>query len=403
MEVMSKKNHNFGASTDLIHNFRDTKLQKKCVNNAIYQSSTLVFENYDDYQRCNGEFYRQDKIPSSDDITYGRYGTQTVVDLENAIAGYSGYEYAKATSCGMSAIVTTLLAFVSSGDHILIADNVYEPTHNVGTNFLKKFGVECTFFDPMEDIKPFVKQNTKLIFLESPGSLTFEVCDVMVISQTAKSINPDIKIILDNTWATSLNFKGCANGVDIVIESGTKFISGHSDFLIGFICFNATNYHKICQATKDLSATTTPMNAYNALRGLRTLAQRVKLSQNVADIMMDFFSSQSKITKILHPNHIHCPGHNIFKRTYNGHTSLLTICLDKLYNNDQMRKFFDTLSLYKMGFSWGGYESLITPISNNIKRVSNRTYADKTTIRVYTGLEDTDDLIYDFTQALNTL
>lgn len=392
--------------TDIIHSVRDTKKQKGMVNNPIYQSSTVVFDSYEDFKHADNIYYNTSK-PNPRELTYGRNGTETIFDCEELIAKIEGGDFCKVTSCGYSAIVVAINAFVANGDHILISDGVYGPTRKYADKVLSKFGVQVEYYDPCatyEQIKSQIKSNTKVIFCESPSSLTFEVQDIPAISRAAHE--SDITVILDNTWATPLYFRGFDKGADIVIESCTKYISGHSDFMMGAITFRERHFNAIMASFRLIGANTTPINAYYAMRGLRTMAAR--LAQHGASVtrVINGLANHPKISQILHPTQKNCNGHEIFKRDFLGHTALFSICLDKKYPTESLSRFFNNLKYFGMGYSWGGYESLIIEFPETmqaIRTATNRLYNEKTAIRIYIGLENPNDLLNDLLHCLALL
>lgn len=392
-------------ATKVVHVARNPKKQEGCVNNGIFQSSTLIFNTYEDFIFADREYYHQKDI-NPRQKTYGRHGTSTIFDCEEAIASLYNADFTKMTSCGYSAILVALNTFCKSGVHILVSDGVYGPTRSLVEKTLKKYGVDVTFYHPSisgDDIEKLIRPNTKVIYMESPSSLTFEVQDVKSIVSVAKK--HQIHTIIDNTFFTSYYMNLFEIGVDIVIESCTKYLSGHSDVMAGAVVFNREIAKMVCESAREIGANTTAMNAYYVLRGIRTLKVRLDAHKQAFDIVIDGIKNHKKIKRILHPSQSDIDGYNFYKEQCTGYTSLFSIVLDGVYSCDVMSKFFNRLQYFGMGYSWGGYESLIIPFPNDMQELRTMPFAGQgnTCIRVYVGLENTQDLIDDLIASLNLL
>ena len=392
-------------ATKAVHVARDPKKQHGCVNNGIFQSSTLVFDTYEDFIFADRIYYNKEKL-NVRQRTYGRNGTETIFDCEEAIAELYGANYAKMTSCGYSAILVALNAFCYAGAHVLMSDGVYGPTRSLLQKTLARYGVEYTFYHPtisIKELEDLIKPNTKVIYMESPSSLTFEVQDIASITKLAKKHS--INTILDNTFFTSYYFKPFKYGVDVVVEACTKYFSGHSDIMAGVVVFNENFSNKIITSYREIGANTTAINAYYVLRGIRTLKVRLDAHKIAVDEVIEAIKSHKRVTNVLHPSQKTTPGHEFFKKQCTGYTSLFSIVLDKNYSHEVMSKFFNRFQYFAIGYSWGGYESLVIQFPDDLAkmRISSLIGSENTCVRVYIGLEDTKDLIQDLKTSLDLL
>lgn len=393
----SDNGNKIALSTSLIHSARDTSENYGCVNNGLFDTSTIIYKTYQDFLAKSPVRMAGEKA-----VSYGRHGNKTVFDLEDGFKAYSGAEYAFATSSGQAAISAAIFAFVRPSCNIVVVDNAYEPTRNMG-GVLAKFGVEMRFIDPRDphSVTDLVDDNTTAVFLESPGSLTFEMCDIPLISTLAKEKNPKVTVMIDNTWATCLNFDGFANGADIVIESCTKYICGHSDVLCGMIAFNDKRlWNPLRQTLTDFPMVVSGKNAHLALRGIRTLGARLKASREVFDYVYEGLKKRN--ISILHPVNDQT---GIFKKYYTGHTSLFTIQLNQILTQEETGMFINSLKFFDIGYSWGGYESLILPLPNlqNIRTKSEIYTESGSCFRIYLGLEEPADLLADLENGLTII
>lgn len=390
-------------ATKAIHAQRHPAQQHGCVNNGIYQSSTLVFNTYEDFIYADSIYYNNNRtLP--DVQSYGRDGVHTTVECERAIAEMYNASFAKVTSSGYSAVTVAINAFAKSGGHILISDGVYGPTRFFVEKTLAKYGVKHTFYDPTSSVKELeklIKSNTVTIYIENPSSLTFEVQDIIGIAKLAKKYN--IPTILDNTFFTSYYCNPFNYGIDVVIESCTKFINGHSDIMMGSVISTEQFAYDIFNSYRELGVNATGMNAYYAMRGLRTMKVRLDAHMKNVDAVIHAITGHKKITKILHPSQKDNTGYKFYTKQCSGHTSMFTAILDKEYTNEELAKFFNRFTLYSMGYSWGGYESLIIKVPNLTKIRKSYKYGNNTAIRIYIGLEDSKDLIDDLLASLNIL
>ena len=384
---------------------RSPKKQYGAVNNGIFQTSTVVFETYEDFIKADRIYYNKGRLNPQQN-TYGRNGTQTVFECEKAIASLYESDFCKMTSCGYTACITVINAFTKFGSHVLITDGAYGPTRAFVQKTLKKYGVESTFYNPTitpQELEKLIKPNTSLIFMESPSSLTFEVQDVEGICKMAKM--KKVPTAIDNTFFTSYYCNPFKLGCDIVIESCTKFMSGHSDTMAGSIIFKKEFASEIITSYREIGANTTGMNAYNILRGIRTMKTRLDAHLKSIDEVVNAIKNHKSIEEIRHPSQKTCPGYLNFQKQCTGYTSLFSIVFKKKYSEEKMSQFFNRLEHFAMGYSWGGYESLAIQFPEGIEDMRNYYSIDsqKTCIRLYIGLEDSSDLIYDIIQSLNLL
>jgi cystathionine beta-lyase len=386
---MEKKIH---ESTRIIHAGRNPKEQGWMVNPPIYQTSTIVFPTLKDLLYAERGYSNNDLVQPYE-LKYGRYGTQTNFALERAIAEIEGGYNTFVTSSGAAAINTALVAFLKQGDHMLLVDNAYSPTRGFADKFLKKLGIETTYFDPLigDDIAKLIKKNTKVIFLESPGSQTFEIQDVPAICKIAKKNN--IVTILDNSWASGIYFKPFEYGVDISVMALTKYINGHSDIMMGSITIQEKHFRLMYEAFRYMAVTASPYSCYMVQRGLRTVKLRMDQCFKSALEMAKWLESRPEVEKVLYPALPSDSNHQLWKRDFTGAAGLFSIILDKKYSNEALARMLDKLHYFGMGYSWGGYESLILPFdASSIRTATKYPFSDKTCIRINIGLEDVADL-----------
>ena len=400
MAIYEKKMH---EATKLVHAGRNPKQQGWMVNPPIYQSSTIVFPTLKDLIYAERGYSNNDLVEPYE-LKYGRYGTQTNFALEQAIAEIEGGYNTFVTSSGAAAINTALVAFLKQGDHMLLVDNAYSPTRSFADKFLKKLGVETSYYDPTigEDIKKLIKKNTKVIFMESPGSLSFEVQDVSTICKIAKKHN--ITTILDDSWASGIYFKPLEHGVDVSVMALTKYINGHSDIMMGAITVQEKHFRVMYEAFRYMAVTAAPFSSYMVQRGLRTTKIRMDHCYKSALTMVKWLENFDLIEKIFYPALESDASHTIWKKDFTGAAGLFSIVLDKKYSNESLARMLDKLHFYGMGYSWGGYESLILPFDASAIRTATKwQYGNKTCIRINIGLEDIEDLKEDLEAGFKRL
>ncbi len=324
--------------------------------------------------------------------------------LEKAIAEIEGGYSTFITSSGAAAINTALIAFLGKGDHALMVDSVYSPTRGFADKFLKKFGIETTYFDPFigEDIKDLIQDNTKVIFMESPASLSFEIQDIPAICKIAKE--RDIVTIVDNSWASGIYFKPLKHGADISVTAVTKYLNGHSDVMMGAVTIKKKHFNIIYESFRYMASSAAPFSAYLAQRGLRTTKIRMDHCSKSALEIAQWLESRDEVEKVFYPALESDASHEIWKRDFTGAAGLFSIVLHKKYSNKALANMVDNLELYGMGYSWGGYESLILPFSaSSIRTATKWQYGDKTCLRINIGLEDIKDLKSDLEKGLERL
>ncbi len=392
-----------GESTRVVHAARHPKEQGWMVNPPIYQTSTIVFPTLKDLVYAERGYSNNDLVEPYE-LKYGRYGTQTNFSLEQAVAELEGGYNTFVTSSGAAAINTALLAFLQKGDHMLLVDNTYSPTRGFADKFLKRFGIETTYYDPKigSDIKKLIKKNTKVIFLESPGSLSFEVQDVPAIVKVAKKHN--IVTILDNSWASGVYYKPLDHGVDVSVTALTKYINGHSDVIMGAITIHEKHFRVMYEAFRYMAVSAAPFNSYLVQRGMRSVKVRMDHCFKSAVELAKYLEAKPEVSKVLYPALESHEDHELWKRDFTGAAGLFTIILDKKYSNEALAKMVNKLKYFGMGYSWGGYESLILPVdAASIRTATKWSYGNKTCLRINVGLEDVEDLKEDLDDGFKRL
>ncbi len=375
---------------------RDPQRQHHVVNPPVYHASTLLFETVAELEEA-----LRDKIGKGN-LSYGRYGTPTTFALEDAIAQLEGGYGAIAVPTGLAAITSTLSAFTAAGDHILVTDSAYEPTRRVCDVLLRRFGVETTYYDPLvgAGIAELIRPNTRLVYLESPGSLTFEVQDVPAIAAAARRAG--VVSIADNTWATPLYFNPLACGVDVSIVAGTKYVVGHADAMLGLVVTHEAHYKHVRRTVVSLGHAVAPDDVYLALRGLRTLSVRLARHHETGVKLAEWLQARPEVARVMHPALPDDPGHALWRRDFRGASGLFGALLHP-YPSDAVVAMLDGLALFGMGVSWGGYESLVLPVQPERVRTATTWEAPGPVLRVHAGLEDPEDLIADLEAGFERL
>jgi len=374
---------------------RNVKKQKGFINPGIYKGSTMIFNNFEDYIN---------DINNDDDrnTLYGINKNPSVDQLEKAITSlYKCHDTIVAPS-GLAALIIPFFAFLKKDDEVLINDSVYSPTRTFCEKILKNYGVKIKYFHPIKNIKNFnknINKKTKLIFLESPGTATFEILDIPLISKIAKKKN--IPTVLDNTWGSPLFCNPIKLGINIIIDAGTKYINGHSDVLIGFVSSDKKYSKEIRITAKTLGMCPGSEEVYLALRGIPTLNLRMKQIEKNTLNLVNKLLQHPLIDKVYHPALPNFTNHHIWKRDFTGSSGLFAFSLKKKYPLKSIEKFYKKLKIFKLGYSWGGFESLITfpPLSKR----AFKSAVKGNLIRVYCGLEDSQDQINDILNALKAL
>ncbi|MDC0074695.1 cystathionine beta-lyase [Alphaproteobacteria bacterium] len=381
-------------STKIIRSGRENNNYGGAVNPPVIHASTITTKNYKEYINIEKR-----KDP---EMKYGRVGTTTTFALEESIRELEEGAKSLIFSSGLSAITSAILSSVKKNSHILVTDSVYYPTRRFCNTILKDLGIEVQYFDPLSGnkINNYIKNNTSMIFLESPGSLTFEMIDVPAITKIANTKH--IKVLLDNTWATPLFYQPLKHGVDLSIHSATKYISGHSDVMLGIVTANNESAKSLEKTTLSLGVNAGPDDIYLGLRGLKTLEVRLKKHQESALIIAQWLKKQPEVSKVMYPALIDDPGYDIWKRDFDGASGLFGFTL-KGKQNYNIENMMNSLNLFTMGASWGGFESLCIPTWPHKYRTENYKNTSESSFRVSVGLEDAYDLIKDLRVGLDNL
>lgn len=384
---------------------RDPKANFGYVNPPVYHASTILFPTLAEYEAGERDYSDVDLLGINQYHmpTYGRYGSPSTIALQQALAELEGADYAILTASGVSAISSAIMGLVGGGDHILMCDSVYGPTRRLCNDELKRFGVEVTYYDPTigADIDKLIKPNTKVVYVESPGSLTFEVQDIPAIAKAAHA-RGNIAVVSDNTWATSYFTRPYELGVDVTVHSATKYISGHSDLVMGLITCKKEFYARILRCFRHLGACIGPDDVYMAQRGLRTLHVRLKHQEQAALELAKWLKTRPEVVKVLHPAFPECPGHEFWKRDFSGSSGLFTILLNP-YSHKALAALLDGMEHFGMGYSWGGYESLMIPIKPGSIRTARKWTHDGLALRINVGLENIEDLRKDLEDGFTRL
>lgn len=382
--------------TRLTTSGRDPEANFGIVNPPVYHASTVTFPTL-------AAMLEADKH-KFDQVYYGRYGTPTTFAFEQAVADLEGGTHCIALPSGMAAIAVALLANVEAGDHVLITDNAYYPSIKFAKSILQKFGVEASYFDPMAgaEIASQFRPNTKVVLAEAPGSITFEVQDIPAICDAAHKAGA--LVAMDNTWSAGYHFKPFDHGVDISIQAATKYIVGHSDAMLGTLTMTDKALWMQAKITAGtLGHSVSPDDCYLGLRGLRSLAARLSRHEATALKLAHWLDARPEVEIVLHPALPGCPGHDIWKRDFTGSSGLFGIVLKEGPDQDAIARMLDGMELFEMGYSWGGFESLMIPADPSATRTTYAWPYIGQTLRLHAGLEDPDDLINDLDAGLSRL
>ncbi|MCW9032692.1 MAG: cystathionine beta-lyase [Rhodospirillales bacterium] len=364
------------------------------VNPPVYHASTVTFKTVADMERIGRD--------SLNNVYYGRYGTPTTFAFEEAVATLEGGDKCIAVPSGMAAIALSLLALLKSGDHLLMVDSAYFPTRKFCDGYLKNYGVETTYYDPMigGGISELLRPETKVVFTESPGSITFEVQDIPAISAEAHKVGA--KVLLDNTWSAGLLFQPFEHGVDVSIQAATKYLVGHSDAMLGTVTTTTELYEQLKWAAVGFGYSAAPDDCYLGLRGIRSLSPRMERHQKSAQQIAEWLEKRPEVETLLHPAFESCPGHEFWKRDFTGAAGLFAISL-KNYSKDAVAAMLDDMEHFALGYSWGGFESLIIPSWPKTIRTATEWKGTGPLLRLQVGLENADDLIEDLDKGFKRL
>jgi cysteine-S-conjugate beta-lyase len=376
--------------TLLTHAGRAPGKHQGMVNTPVFRASTVIFPDFAAYEARGGQDFKT--------VRYGQLGTPTTFALEEAVARMEGGYEAVALPTGLAAITAALCAFAKAGTHVLITDSAYAPTRTFCERQLKPNGVEVEYYDPLiaGRIASRLKPNTAAVLCEAPGSLTFEMQDIPAIAAAAHA--RDIPVLADNTWGTPYFFRSFDKGVDVSIHAGTKYISGHSDVMMGLIVTNERYWLPVRQTVVDYGFSVSPDDCYLALRGFRTIGVRMKQQWANAMIVSRWLQQHPAVQRVLYPALESDPGHAIWKRDFEGAASLFAFVM-KEAGEAEVEKFVNALQLFGIGSSWGGYESLIQVARIDQYRSATKWNPGGPTVRLHIGLEDPADLIVDLERA----
>ena len=386
---MSKKH----IETALVNAGRDKKFTQGSVNSVIQRASSLVFETVEAKKQATAN-------RAKGELFYGRRGTLTHFSLQEAMCELEGGAGCALYPCGAAAVANAILAFVEQGDNVLMTGSAYEPSQDFCTKILARLGVSTTWFDPMigAGIAELVQPNTKVVFLESPGSITMEVHDVPAIVQAVRSVAPDAIIMIDNTWAAGILFKALDFGIDISIQAGTKYLIGHSDAMVGTAVSNARCWDQLRENSYLMGQMLDADTAYMTSRGLRTLGVRLRQHHESSLKIAEWLAQHPQVERVNHPALPGSKGHEFWKRDFTGSSGLFSFVLKNRLNNEQYQHYLDNFHYFSMAYSWGGYESLI--LANQPEELAEIRPAggvdfSGTLVRIHIGLENVDDLIAD--------
>jgi cysteine-S-conjugate beta-lyase len=380
------------ADTRVVTAGRDPRSYHGFVNPPVYHASTVLYPTADDFLAHRARYQ------------YGRRGTPTTEALEGALAELEGERCAKVAllPSGLAAISAALLSVLKSGDHLLVTDSAYGPTRKFCDEILSRLGVATTYYDPLigAGIAELFRPNSRAVYLESPGSLSFEMQDVAAIARAAH--DKGALVLMDNTWATPLYFRPLEHGVDLAIQAGTKYIGGHSDVMLGTVAASATAAAALEDTVRLTGLCEGPDDVYLGLRGLRTLAVRMERHCESGIAVARWLERRPEVLRLLHPAMPSHPGHAMWKRDFTGACGLFSVVL-KPVPQKAVHAFLDSLALFGIGASWGGYESLAIPFDCTAMRTATRWAPGGPTVRLHIGLEAVQDLLADLERGFAVL
>jgi cystathionine beta-lyase len=381
------------TDTFLVHSGRETADAVQAINPPLVRASTVVFKSLADYKHAHHQTV-------FDSPRYGRSGTSTTFELQRAMAAFAGAQGCLATSSGLSAIVAVLSAHAGPGRHLLLSAGVYGPTRIFCDKELAPLGTIVEYFPDGADITPYLRDNTTLVYVETPASLTMEMLDVRALCAAARARN--IPVAADSTWGTPVFFDAHALGVQISIHSATKFINGHSDFMLGLITGSLDDLAAVRAYCDRSGAHAAPDVCWLALRGLRTLSVRLQRHQQTAMSIAQWLQEQPKVKRVMYPALPSDPGHALWKGQFSGAAGPFSFELVPC-SESAFAAFLDALRLFSLGTSWGGYESLVLPAVPYHLRTLDVLPDEGRLVRLHVGLEDAGDLREDLGQALRRL
>ena len=386
--------------TRLIHS--DTRVPQgfKSLSTPVYRASTTLF---DDVSRASDDWNQYDV-----GYTYGLYGTPTVLELAGRVCELERGHRTVITPGGQGAISLINLAFLKAGDHVLLPESIYGPNRHFAGRVLRRFGVEVSFYPPMvfqstAEEKPFdscLRPNTRMVWCESPGSITLEIADVPAIAGAAHRAGA--LVVLDNTWSAGVFFDAFAHGIDITMQALTKYIGGHSDLLLGSITVRDQQaYEKLGSTHQVVGCPASPDDCSLALRGMKTMAVRLEAIQQAALDLARWLAERAEIERVLHPALPSCPGHELWKRDFTGSSGVFSVVFQRQFTREQVQKFVNALELFKIGYSWGGVTSLA--MAYDFQGAPNRPDYGHRIVRFNIGLEDAEDLRKDLEKGFASM
>ncbi|MFP2238839.1 cystathionine beta-lyase [Pseudescherichia vulneris] len=387
--------------TVLVNAGRSKKFTQGSVNSVIQRASSLVFDTVEAKKHAT-------RNRAKGELFYGRRGTLTHFSLQEAMCELEGGAGCALFPCGAAAVANTILAFVEQGDHVLMTNSAYEPSQDFSTKILKKLGVTTGWFDPMigAGIADLIQPNTKVVFLESPGSITMEVHDVPAIVSAVRRVAPDAIIMIDNTWAAGVLFKALEFDIDISIQAATKYLIGHSDGMIGTAVANARCWDQLRENAYLMGQMVDADTAYMTSRGLRTLGVRLRQHHDSSVKIAEWLAQHPQVERVNHPALPGSKGHEFWKRDFTGSSGLFSFILKKRLTDSELAAYLDNFTLFSMAYSWGGYESLILPTQPEQLaeiRPDGKPDFSGTLIRLHVGLENVDDLLQDLSAGFERI
>jgi cystathionine beta-lyase len=374
----------------LVNLGRETELSQGFINVPPFRGSTVL---YPDVATLKSRAQR---------YTYGTHGTPTTEALSSAWTDITGAAGTVLVPSGLAAVVVALMTALSAGDHLLMTDSVYSPSRAFANKTLKRMGIETAYYDPAvgAEVEALMRPNTRAVLTESPGSETFEIQDVPAIAEVAHARGACV--IMDNTWATPLFFSPHAHGVDLAVEAGTKYLSGHADLLLGLVSANDTWFERLHRCVDSMAIPPGAEDVFLALRGLRSMDLRLREAERQGLALARWLSQRPEVLRVIHPALPHHPGHELWKRDFTGSSGLFSIVL-KPVSEAAVTAFLDGLELFGLGYSWGGYESLAVPFDSTTYRTATRFAPGGPTVRFSVGLEDIEDLKADLDRGFGRL
>ena len=391
----------YSLATTLVHSGRNKRVTQGSVNPVIQRASSLVFDSLEEKKKATQNRFKGE-------LFYGRRRTLTHFALQELMCELEGGAGCYLYPCGAAAVTNSILSFVASGDHVLMTGAAYEPTQEFCTTVLQKMNIQTTFYDPLigDKIAQLVQPNTKVVFLEAPSSLTMEVPDVPAIVKAVRTVNPEIVIMIDNTWSGGVLFKALDFGIDISIQAGTKYLVGHSDAMIGTAVANERCWAQLRDHSYLMGQMVDADTAYVTARGIRSLKVRLQQHETSSIKVAKWLLEQPEVKTVYHPALPSCPGHEYFKRDFSGSSGLFSFELKQKLTSQQLSDFMDHFELFSMAYSWGGFESLI--LYNQPEEIAKIRPAiarslTGTLIRVHIGFEDVNELIADLRKGLDRL